>query len=137
MRIFLPTEAAVHEAVRMATVERFAGLAAVVWSDATGVELLAPGTSKGEAVRWLARSMGLGMADVAAVGDAPNDLEMLRAAGRAVAMGNAPAEVLAAADIVVPPTGEDGILRAFSWLFPELADGLGVVTERKASRTVA
>ena len=137
MRIFLPTEAAVHDAVRMAAVERFAGAAAVVWSDATGVELLAPGTSKGEAVQWLARSMGLGMADVAAVGDAPNDLEMLRAAGRSVAMAHAPADVRAAANMVVPPTGEDGIIQAFAWLFPELADRLGAATAREASRTVA
>jgi hydroxymethylpyrimidine pyrophosphatase-like HAD family hydrolase len=59
---------------------------------------------------------------VAAVGDAANDLELLTMAGRSAAMGNAPAHVAAAADIVVPPSSASGVLHAFAWFFPDLAD---------------
>ncbi len=43
-----------------------------------------------------------------AIGDGRNDIEMLRWAGRGVAMGQAPAEVKAAADAVTLPVEEDG-----------------------------
>jgi hydroxymethylpyrimidine pyrophosphatase-like HAD family hydrolase len=121
IRVFLPTGAGRHRAVRFAAEERFAGRVSIVWSDSTGIELLAPGTHKGEAVAWLARTRGIGLDEVAAVGDAPNDTQMLRIAGRSAAMASAPADVHAAADIVVPSSSETGVLDAFAWFFPDLA----------------
>ena len=50
--------------------------------------------------------------ETAAFGDNRNDLEMLAAAGTAVAMGNAIEEVKAAADWVTAPTWENGIALA-------------------------
>ncbi len=123
VRIFLPTGPERHRRVRLAARERLAGRASLVWSDLTGIEILAPGTSKGEAVAWLAARHGIGLDEVAAVGDAPNDLEMLRVAGRSAAMGTAPGEVRAVADMLVPTSDEDGALDAFAWFFPELAVG--------------
>jgi Cof subfamily protein (haloacid dehalogenase superfamily) len=124
-RIFLPTSAADHRRVRLAAMERFLGIATVVWGDLTGVELIAADTSKGEAVGWLGRSRGVGLEAVAAAGDAWNDIQLLRMAGRSAAMGGAPDEVRAAADIVVPSSDEDGILDALAWFFPDLAEELG------------
>ncbi|MDQ0827726.1 hydroxymethylpyrimidine pyrophosphatase-like HAD family hydrolase [Arthrobacter sp. B2I5] len=43
-----------------------------------------------------------------AVGDGRNDIEMLTWAGRGVAMGQAPAEVVAAADEVTHSVHDDG-----------------------------
>ena len=43
-----------------------------------------------------------------AIGDGRNDVEMLAWAGRGVAMGQAPAEVHAAADAVTGTFDEDG-----------------------------
>jgi len=124
IRIFLPTGPERHGALRTAAEERFAGRASIVWSDKSGIELLAPGSHKGEAVAWLAHTRGIGLDEVAAVGDAPNDTQMLRFAGRSAAMASAPADVQLAADVVVPSSSETGVLDAFAWFFPDLAASL-------------
>jgi Cof subfamily protein (haloacid dehalogenase superfamily) len=53
---------------------------------------------KAEALRVLSEHHGIAPARVIAVGDADNDIEMLRAAGLGVAMGNATPDAAAAAD---------------------------------------
>jgi hydroxymethylpyrimidine pyrophosphatase-like HAD family hydrolase len=103
----------------------FARNASVVWSDLSGIELLGQGTDKGSAVAWLASRLGLGADDVAAVGDAHNDVGMLRYAGRSAVMAGAPHDVARLADIVVPPSSADGLLAALAWFFPDLAQDLG------------
>lgn len=125
MRVFLPTRPERHRRVRLAVTERFLGRAAVVWSDRTGVELLAAGTNKGEAIEWFAAARRIPLASVAAVGDAPNDTEMLRVAGRSAAMGSAPPEVRAAADVVVPASDLAGVVDALSWFYPDLVQVFG------------
>ena len=132
IRVFLPTGPDCHGTVRRLAVARFAGRASIIWSDATGVEILASGTHKGEAVAWRAASRGIAPEEVAAVGDAPNDMEMLRWAGRSAAMGSASPEVRACADVVVPASRDLGVLAAFGWLFPDL----GVESTAPASRRV-
>ncbi|MEE9199193.1 MAG: HAD hydrolase family protein, partial [Dehalococcoidia bacterium] len=47
--------------------------------------------------------------ETVAVGDSPNDVDMIQWAGLGVAMGSAPPEVQDAADLVVKPTSEDGV----------------------------
>jgi Cof subfamily protein (haloacid dehalogenase superfamily) len=126
IRLFLPTGPARHWSVRLAASERFLGRASVVWSDDTGIELLARGVNKGEAVAWLAAGRGVALDEVAAVGDAPNDKTLLRVAGRSAAMGSAPADVRDAADITVRSSADDGLVDALRWFFPDLADVLGV-----------
>jgi len=121
IRVFLPTGPDRHGSVRRLALARFAGRASIVWSDMTGIEMLASGTHKGEAVAWLAASRGIAVEEVAAVGDAANDTEMLRRVGRSAAMGSAPLEVRACADIVVPASSDLGVLDAFTWFFPDLA----------------
>jgi hydroxymethylpyrimidine pyrophosphatase-like HAD family hydrolase len=126
IRVFLPTGPERHGAVRHLAVSRFAGRASIVWSDLTGIEILAAGTHKGEAVSWLAASRGIAREEVVAVGDAANDMEMLRHAGRSAAMGSAPPDVRACADVVVPPSRDLGVLDAFAWFFPDLAADFAV-----------
>ncbi|MEN5072645.1 HAD family hydrolase [Isoptericola cucumis] len=60
--------------------------------------------------------LGLDRADVVAVGDGHNDLEMLAYAGTAVAVEGAPAPLLAEADLVVPGPAGGGVARAFERL---------------------
>lgn len=56
------------------------------------------------------------LADTAAIGDSGNDIEMLRHAGTAIAMGNSTKEVMDMADFVTGRVNEDGIARALEWL---------------------
>jgi hydroxymethylpyrimidine pyrophosphatase-like HAD family hydrolase len=130
VRVFLPTGPERHRAVRRAAAARFADRASVVWSDTAGVEILARGTHKGDAVTWLAASRGIGLDEVAAVGDAANDIEMLWCAGRSAAIGSAPLEVRVCADIVVGASADRGLLDAFAWFFPDLADVFADVAGR-------
>jgi Cof subfamily protein (haloacid dehalogenase superfamily) len=86
----------------------FAGRAEVTLSHPRFMEFLAPGVSKGRAVRWLARRLGVPLAQAMAVGDQYNDLEMITEVGHGVAMPSAPAAVKAAAQYVAPAVGEEG-----------------------------
>ena len=61
--------------------------------------------------------LGLTAAQTVAFGDAVNDLDMLRWAGLGVAVGNAPAEVQAAADRIAPTNDEDGVAKVLAELF--------------------
>lgn len=57
----------------------------------------------------LAQMLGVIMVDVLAIGDSENDLEMLRAAGTSVAMGNAPDSVKRVANRVTLTNDEEGV----------------------------
>ncbi len=74
--------------------------------------LTAPGVGKLAAARFVAERMGLALEETAAVGDGRNDLELLRAVGLGIAMGNAPEEVRQAAARVVPPADACGLAEA-------------------------
>ena len=65
--------------------------------------------SKGSALAFVCERSGLEPAQVIAAGDAPNDVEMFRYAGFAVAPRNAFPAALAEADATIPPPEEDGI----------------------------
>lgn len=73
------------------------------------LEFLPGGVSKRTSLQAVARHLGLARDEVAAVGDYFNDLEMVEWAGLGGAMGNAPDELKAVADIVVPGNDEDGL----------------------------
>ncbi|WP_221434142.1 HAD-IIB family hydrolase [Phycisphaera mikurensis] len=82
------------------------GRARVVVSDAHLLQVVHPRVDKAAAVAWVAGRLGLGPADIDAVGDAPNDADMLRGAARSVCVGDGWEEARAAADEVGPPLAE-------------------------------
>jgi Cof subfamily protein (haloacid dehalogenase superfamily) len=86
----------------------FAGRASPTISHPRFLEFVAPGVSKGRAVRWLARRLGVPLEQTLAIGDQHNDVEMIRAVGHGVAMAGAPADVRAAARYLAPPVSEEG-----------------------------
>ena len=86
----------------------FAGRADVTVAHPCFLEFVAPGVSKGEAVRWLARRSGVSLGSVLAIGDQLNDLEMLAAVGHGAAMATAPDEVIEAARYIAPPVEDQG-----------------------------
>jgi hydroxymethylpyrimidine pyrophosphatase-like HAD family hydrolase len=75
------------------------------------LEFVAPGVSKGRAIRFLARRLRIPLAATLAIGDQWNDLEMLAEVGHGTAMPSAPPEVRAAARYVAQPLEDDGAAR--------------------------
>jgi Cof subfamily protein (haloacid dehalogenase superfamily) len=87
----------------------FAGRADVTVSHPHFIEFVAPGVSKGRAVRWLARRLEVPLGAVMAIGDQWNDIEMLAEVGHGAAMPSAPIEVRAVARYVAPPLADQGV----------------------------
>ncbi len=77
------------------------------WND--GFEMVAPNISKWSAIKSLLSELRISPNEVAAIGDGPNDIEMLRHAGIGVAMGNAGEKVKVAADFVTGHHEDDGL----------------------------
>ena len=73
------------------------------------LDLAPEGVSKASALEGVRRWLGVEPGDTLAVGDQRNDLEMLDWAARGVAMGQAPAEVVAMADEVTGTVDEYGL----------------------------
>jgi HAD superfamily hydrolase (TIGR01484 family) len=80
---------------------------------------LAPvGVSKASGLAHVAERLGVDAADVLAIGDGRNDIEMLQWAGRGVAMGQAVEPVIAAADDVTGTVYDDGAATEITRWFP-------------------
>jgi Cof subfamily protein (haloacid dehalogenase superfamily) len=109
---------------------QFAGRAEVTLSHPRFLEFMAPGVSKGFGVRWLARRLGVPLAQCLAIGDQYNDLEMITEVGHGVAMPSAPAAVQAAARYVAPPVGDEGAAQMIERI---ALDGQRPTTVRPAS----
>jgi len=77
----------------------------------TMCEVLRADANKWTAIEQLCRRWNVDPAEVCAVGDDMNDIPMLRGAGLGVAMGHAPASVLAAADRITATNSEGGVAR--------------------------
>ena len=75
------------------------------------IEIMAPGTGKGAAVRWLTEYMGCTKEQTMGFGDYTNDLPMLENVGWPVAVENAADEVKAACKSVAPACDADGVAR--------------------------
>lgn len=73
------------------------------------LDLAPEGVSKASALAEVCERLGVDRSDVLAIGDGRNDVEMLRWAGRGVAMGQSPLEVQEAADDVTETVHNDGV----------------------------
>jgi hydroxymethylpyrimidine pyrophosphatase-like HAD family hydrolase len=77
--------------------------------DESFLEVSHPSVHKAAAVERLLVDSGIVAAEVVAFGDMPNDLELIRWAGLGVAVANAHAVLLAAADEVTASNDDDGV----------------------------
>lgn len=73
------------------------------------IQFLHPSSTKADALTHLAGRFDLTLADVVAVGDGYNDIEMLTEAGFGVAMGNATEPVQAVAEIIIGHHLDEGL----------------------------
>ena len=76
------------------------------------LQLVRAGVDKGPALNKVAQHYGVSRSNVMAIGDAPNDLGMMRWAGLAVAVRNAWRDVRNEAHFVVASNDEDGVAEA-------------------------
>lgn len=93
-------------------------------SGAPFLEISAAGIGKAYGLQRLADHLGIAAAQVVALGDGLNDLDMLDWAGLGVAVANAEPEVLAAADEIAPGCDEDGFAQVLEALLAGSADVL-------------
>ena len=84
----------------------------VVRSQKYLVEVLTKGVNKAFGLEKLAQKLNIQPSEIAAVGDAANDIEMLEYAGLAIAMGNASEEVKSISDIVTDTNENNGVIKA-------------------------
>jgi hypothetical protein len=75
------------------------------------IEIMAGEVDKGVAFLELAELLGVDPERTAAVGDMPNDVALIRAAGTGYAVANAHPAARAAADHVIPSNDDDGVGR--------------------------
>jgi Cof subfamily protein (haloacid dehalogenase superfamily) len=92
--------------------ERFGDRLSVTISKSCFLEFTHLRADKGSAVEELAAMLKVPPEQVMAVGDAPNDLPMLRFAGLGVAMGNGGEDVKGQADAVTSSNMEEGVAAA-------------------------
>jgi Cof subfamily protein (haloacid dehalogenase superfamily) len=75
------------------------------------LDLAPEGVTKASALADVCVDLGVDQADVLAIGDGRNDIEMLDWAGRGVAMGQSPDELVQVADAVTGTLEDDGAAR--------------------------
>jgi Cof subfamily protein (haloacid dehalogenase superfamily) len=92
--------------------DRYAKHVSMVRTDKDLIQIMHRRVSKGAALEKVAAYYNVAMDQVMAVGDAPNDVGMLKCAGVAVAVGNAHELVREVADWVAPSNNEDGVYAA-------------------------
>ena len=73
------------------------------------LEFAHPNVSKGSGLAFVAERLGFRPEETVACGDGENDRELLDWAGFGVAVANAHPDVLARADLIVPPVEEEGV----------------------------
>ncbi len=79
-------------------------------------ELYQLGVDKSVGIAAVEARLGLRREDIVAIGDGHNDLEMLAYAGVGVAVEEAPPEVRAVAQVIIPGPGRGGLLPGFAEL---------------------
>ena len=112
-KLLLVTEGrAVSEARAQMLMDSFGAHIGVTRSADRLVEIVVKGVSKASALTALAAKLGITADETMAIGDAYNDLPMLKAAGKSVAMGNAFPEVKEEADYETLSCTENGLAAA-------------------------
>ena len=84
----------------------------LVYAEETSLECSALGVTKGLGLQKLCEFLNIPMEQTIAVGDADNDIDILKAAGLSIAMGNANETVKGICDVVVSDCDHDGCAEA-------------------------
>lgn len=89
----------------------------IVTSTTFFLEFFHKDVSKAAAVKMVADRYGIEWSEIAAIGDAGNDLPMIQSAGLGIAMGNATDDVKEEADAITDDNMHDGVAKALQQYF--------------------
>jgi len=98
-------EALKTELHRLSDIAIFSGLP-------NNIEITAPTVNKGDALLAFGRQLDIKKEEIMACGDSGNDLDMIRAVGLGIAMGNASEQIKSAASYITKTNEEDGVAYA-------------------------
>jgi hypothetical protein len=104
-----------HDAIQTASEaahERFGDHVTAAASQPYYLDVTHPDANKGFVARWLAEQYGLEEAEIATIGDMPNDVLMFAHSGLSIAMGNADPQVKRAARRVTDSNEKEGFALA-------------------------
>lgn len=87
------------------------------FAETTALESSPKNISKASGLIELCEFLNVDISETVAVGDAPNDFEVLQTAGLSVAMGNADDEIKKIADFVTDDNDHDGIVKVIEKYF--------------------
>lgn len=121
--------AALNEHVRAVAGVR----ASVTYAGNFPIDVLAAGVEKASTLAWLCARHDIPSRAVVAFGDGPNDLPMIQWAGHGVAVANAHASLLAAAQEVAPANDDDGVAQVIERLVAHLPATVGTPTRKSPS----
>ena len=68
--------------------------------------------NKGAVVEFLSKHLGVPAAEIATIGDQPTDMPMFKLSGLSIAMGNAPDQVKALANVTTDSYNDEGFAKA-------------------------
>lgn len=111
-KLLLGADPAAIPLIRDALAPWLPGQATLHVSDDDLLQIIHPQASKSAALDWLCRRQQIPAERVLAIGDAPNDIDMLQWAGLGIAMANAWPEVHAIADAVTASNTQAGVAEA-------------------------
>jgi len=103
---------ALVEACEKALQGSLGGNASVARSQPYYLDVTHPQANKGEVVTTLSKRLDIPLAEIATVGDMPNDVLMFAKSGLSIAMGNASDEVKARASVVTDSNEREGFAKA-------------------------
>ncbi|AFV71839.1 Haloacid dehalogenase [Streptococcus agalactiae] len=99
---------AFQEAVEEALISKFSG----VRSQDYIYEIMPQGVTKARGLKSLIAKLGLDINQVMAIGDAPNDIELLDLVPNSVAMGNASDEIKSRCKYITVDNNQAGVAKA-------------------------
>lgn len=88
----------------------------ISWHDGGAFDITSKGGNKQLGIQKVIEHYGYSRDEIAAIGDAYNDISMIQYAGIGIAMGNANDKVKEAADYVTDSIEQDGLLHAVQYL---------------------
>lgn len=80
-------------------------------------DIMAPNTTKGDAIRNLSKYLKIDLSQTIAIGDGRNDIEMFETVGYKIAMKNAVKELYERADIITTTNNNEGVADALEKIF--------------------